>query len=681
MDAPEQFRQFIIGRCDTDPGPIMADGNWHRFRIADTRHKGSRPGRYLLHADERPTGIFMDLREGGEIGPQHKWFADGPALQIDRAELGRRRQERRNQLAQKFDRAAASAAAFWKKCTKPNGGSHPYLEAKGIVPHGARYGRASAFFEDAGDEPVLVIPLSDAAGSAVSLQAIRADGARRYWPNSTKEGAHFQIGKDDGSGPVIFCEGYSTAATIHDATGFLTIMCLDSGNMAAVSRWAAHKYSGRPMLVAGDDDWHLPLLPKPKPNAGREAALNMARNLGARAVFPNMHGLATDGGDDFNDMARELGHDEVLAVFTAALADTSRPPTPLPFEWYDEISPQLEANWLVEDLIPAASLCLVYGHPGSGKSFFALDMAMHIAWGRAWRDRAVQHGLVIYIGAEGQRGLRQRVAAFRQHHGVEEIPFGLIPVEVNLLAADGDLEKVADTIRIVARRFNLPVAMIVADTLSRTFGGGDEVGPDMVSYINNVGRLQAEFQATTLIVHHRPKDSANETPRGHGSLWGACDTIILVEDMSGPKTAKVTKQKDAETGNPVLFSLLVVELGEDEKGKPVTSCVVVPSDTLLLKTGASNRLSDGQQITLAQLNIAVEETGRFTDHGVPLDMLPAGPPVKVVRVSDWQIRTTCALSNPDKPPDTLRRTFQRYRERLQRLGFVGIYEDFAWKIK
>ncbi|MGY2734920.1 AAA family ATPase [Sphingomonas sp. UYP23] len=303
----------------------------------------------------------------------------------------------------------------------------------------------------------------------------------------------------------------------------------------------------------------------------------------------------------------------------------------LPFEWFDQIDAQLEANWLVEELIPSQGLCLVYGHPGCGKSFFALDMALHIAQGAAWRDRDVVQGLVVYIGAEGQRGLRQRVAAFKKHHGVHELPFGLIPVEVNLLEAEGDLAKVIATIQSVTERYNLPVGMIVIDTLSRTFGGGDEIGSDMVSYINNVGRLQHMFSCATMVIHHRPKDSANETPRGHGSLWGACDTIILVEDKGGPKQAKVTKQKDAEPAAPVVFELKVVELGEDEKGRPVTSCVVVGSNSQIIPDRKADKLSDGQKVALEQLAQTLADTGSRGGHNVPVQSLAFGSETVSIR--------------------------------------------------
>jgi len=417
----------------------------------------------------------------------------------------------------------------------------------------------------------------------------------------------------------------------------------------------------------------------------KEAYRTLGREQrGSNVVQGNFRGDDQDPGyQDFPEWAQqtdEPDYEMLVAPDEVAAAVTSDKPL-LPLEWFDQIDAQLEANWLVEELIPSEGLCLVYGHPGCGKSFFALDMAMHVAGGRPWRERDVEQGLVIYIGAEGQRGLRQRVAAFRQHYGVDELPFALIPVEVNLLAADGDLNVLIATIEQAAVRYGLTVGMIVVDTLSRTFGGGDEIGSDMVSYVNNVGRLQRAFTCTTMVIHHRPKDSTNETPRGHGSLWGACDTIILVEDKGGPKQAKVTKQKDAEPAPPVVFDLKVIELGQDEKGRPVTSCVVVQND---MKIGADNRadrLSDGQRIAFEMLCQALAETGSERGHGIPEKALTFGFETRVCRVSEWASRTGAALHDPDKAADTADRMFRRYKTKLQALGIVGVYEDYVWRIK
>jgi phage/plasmid primase-like uncharacterized protein/KaiC/GvpD/RAD55 family RecA-like ATPase len=670
----EEFRRFIQDLCGSAPDHVVADGRWHSFRMDDTRHKGSRPGRYLLHNDERPVGWVMDWRDEKV---RHRWFGQGSGETLDRAEIARRRDARQMDRLRAFQDAADDALAFWREC-KTISEVHPYLERKGVSAYGTRQGSGRRF--GLGDAPCVIVPISDAEGKPLTLQAIRADGERRFWPGTTHEGGHFMVGKDDGTSPVVFCEGFSTAATLHEATKHPVVMAINTSNMIHVARWAGHRFAGREMIVAGDDDWHLVDHPKVQRNVGKEAAEAMAKALGGRVIMPDMAGLVTEGGDDFNDMAKEYGMADVTALFSAA-AERADTEAPLPFEWFDEIDAQLEANWLVEDIIPSAGLCLVYGHPGSGKSFFALDMAMHIAKGDPWRERDVKQGLVVYIGAEGQRGLRQRIAAFRQHHEVKESPFVLIPVEVNLLAGDGDLSKVIKTVEIVARRYGLPVGMIVIDTLARTFGGGDEIGSDMVTYVNNVGRLQAAYNCTTMVIHHRPKDSANETPRGHGSLWGACDTIILVEDKGVVKQAKVTKQKDAEPAPPVLFELKVVELGLDEKGRPVTSCIVKASESQVMPDKRADSLSDGQRITFEQLCRTLADTGSDRGHDVPEKALTFGFETRVCRLSEWQSRTTAALADPDKSVDTISRTFRRYRDRLQSLGIIGVHGDWAWRIK
>ena len=41
-------------------------------------------------------------------------------------------------------------------------------------------------------------------------------------------------------------------------------------------------------------------------------------------------------------------------------------------------------KWLVKNVLPSHGLNLLYGPPGCGKSFIALDIAMCLASGRAW---------------------------------------------------------------------------------------------------------------------------------------------------------------------------------------------------------------------------------------------------------------------------------------------------------
>lgn len=246
----------------------------------------------------------------------------------------------------------------------------------------------------------------------------------------------------------------------------------------------------------------------------------------------------------------------------------------LPLEFFGQIEPALTNNWLVRDLIPQNSLALVYGSPGHGKSFLIADIALRVAAGMDVDGRAVQQCPAIYIAAEGQTGFRKRVKAFRQCHSApDDVPFALVPSSVDLFDAKADLPRLFEVIDTAAARFDQPPGLIVIDTLAATFGSGDENTKDMVGYVNNLAKLRDRYCATVTVVHHRPKDNTNNTPRGHGSLAGAMDTILLVE-MAVIRSATVTKQKDAEGGPPITFALESVMLGYDEDDEPVKSAIV-----------------------------------------------------------------------------------------------------------
>jgi hypothetical protein len=69
-------------------------------------------------------------------------------------------------------------------------------------------------------------------------------------------------------------------------------------------------------------------------------------------------------------------------------------------------------TFLVDGILPETSLGVLYGLPGSGKTFLALDLAFSIANGRPWLGHSVQQGGVVYIAAEGWYSIAQRAQAW-----------------------------------------------------------------------------------------------------------------------------------------------------------------------------------------------------------------------------------------------------------------------------
>jgi KaiC/GvpD/RAD55 family RecA-like ATPase len=368
---------------------------------------------------------------------------------------------------------------------------------------------------------------------------------------------------------------------------------------------------------------------------------------------------------------------------TPGMSDAA-PKPPLPLQYFEDIQEQLTGLWLVKRLLPTTGIAVLYGHPGSGKTFLAFDWGMHVALGWDWHGHKVKQGLVVIIAAEGVSGLRNRISAFRRHHNVKKAPVALIPVGVDLQAPDADTDRVIDAIREAEKHFEQSAALIIIDTLSKTFGAGKENTDDMVTYISNCQRIANQFECLTMPVHHRPKDAESEEPRGHSSLKGGAETVLLVE--SGEiKKVRVTKQKDGEDGLEMLFRLKVVGLGEDEDGEPVTSCVVEQSDVAYAPASdtpaaKAMRLPDGAKLALHHLDNTTERVGMIPPPDIPDDEINRLKVGKVVRIDDWREKCASASGHaPDTKPDTLSKAFRRNLEKLQSLGIVKVWKDYAWR--
>lgn len=69
----------------------------------------------------------------------------------------------------------------------------------------------------------------------------------------------------------------------------------------------------------------------------------------------------------------------------------------LPFMWAHDVRPEMSQNWLIRDLLGTATLAVVHGHSGCGKTFIVMDMALHLALGWAWNGHRVERGMVAYV--------------------------------------------------------------------------------------------------------------------------------------------------------------------------------------------------------------------------------------------------------------------------------------------
>lgn len=290
--------------CDT---PIIADGSLHRFHVTGDR-RGSDNGWYLLHADGMAAGQFGCWKRG----ISETWH-DGANREMSAAEksalsarLDSLRRERDRAEAERHAKARSEAADAWAAAI-PAPADHAYLARKGIGPHGARV---------AGDGR-LVIPLRIGA-ELHSVQFIDADGGKRFMPGGRVSGCYFAIGGAGGDGPLCICEGFATAATIHDATGYAVAVAFNAGNLGAVAQFMRRRFPDRPMIVCADDDAGT------EGNPGLTKGKDAARAVGAVLALPEFGPDRPSGASDFNDMAALSGLDSVrAAILSQAGGDES----------------------------------------------------------------------------------------------------------------------------------------------------------------------------------------------------------------------------------------------------------------------------------------------------------------------------------------------------------------------
>lgn len=240
-----------------------------------------------------------------------------------------------------------------------------------------------------------------------------------------------------------------------------------------------------------------------------------------------------------------------------------------------------EPHDFVEGFLCDNQLSVIFGDANVGKSFFALDLALHVARGRRWLGREVDRGAVVYLAGEGSGGIRRRIDAHCRHHGIEDrnqIPLAIIPDPVDF-RDKRSVEALIQTVKEISAKFGIPTRLIIVDTLSRALAGGNENAPDdMGALVCGAERVRSATGAHLSFIHHTGKDDTKGA-RGHSLLRAALDTEAEVRRIEGQKGSigvTVTKQRDLEIGGGFTFRLLPVELGTNARGKPVSSCVVEP---------------------------------------------------------------------------------------------------------
>ena len=263
------------------------------------------------------------------------------------------------------------------------------------------------------------------------------------------------------------------------------------------------------------------------------------------------------------------------------------PPKPYKLMTLADVFAMPNPTWTIDGVIPGSGVSVIFGQPNAGKTFIALDMALHVAYGVDWFGRRTEQRPVVYVGLEGIGSIGTRMKGLclerfsdlvakkpeLEWAGTTDMPIRFLLGEEFRFAVDDD-SNTANLIDSV-RNLKLEKPMIIIDTLALALAGSEVDNEVMAAAARQANHLSAQTGGNTVLIHH-PNKANEEDMRGGSALRGAVDAAVLVSgDKFKGRAWRMTKNRDGSIEPCGAFDLVPVEipsLVEGEEG-PVT-CVV-----------------------------------------------------------------------------------------------------------
>ncbi len=320
-------------------------------------------------------------------------------------------------------------------------------------------------------------------------------------------------------------------------------------------------------------------------------------------VILHIHGPETDRDIAHAIIGRDIGAAPVdrppskLSESMAKLREELFPPKPAPaaandnipsparqsawgkleLKWFDDIGNEAKRDAMVKGMLGAGEFTMASGLPGSGKSVILTDLACHVAAGREWFGRKVKQGLVVFIAAERKKLTERRMMAFRKQHGASGLPLLVVGGLIDLTTGQLHAMQIAEAVRQAEKECGRKCVWIIIDTLTRTFGPGDQhQSKDMAKYVRSCDVIRAETGAHLTVIHHT--SWAGERGKGAIDLDGAVDASFMVKKTASGYNFYCDGANDLGDDVSVSFRMESVEIGIDDDGAAITAPVVIPTD-------------------------------------------------------------------------------------------------------
>ncbi|MBN1665958.1 MAG: AAA family ATPase [Anaerolineales bacterium] len=208
--------------------------------------------------------------------------------------------------------------------------------------------------------------------------------------------------------------------------------------------------------------------------------------------------------------------------------------------WHDAawaLRPLEPVEWVIENLIPAGTVTVLYGDGGSKKTYAALDMAICVALGKPWLDYQTVQGAVFFIDEElGERFLRPRIQqALRGHLADETTPIYYTCYAGFDFRDDRYLQELHRAI------LGSMASLVIIDALMDVVPGAKENSvEELLPPLREIRKIAEGTGAAIVIIHHANKNGGY---RGTSAIKGAVDLLLRVQSEERSEIIKFETEK------------------------------------------------------------------------------------------------------------------------------------------
>ncbi|MEM7617139.1 MAG: AAA family ATPase [Pseudomonadota bacterium] len=532
---------------------IKADGELHRFANGG---KGKKNAWYILFENG---GAYGDWK----LNINEKWHKDNHNNQYSKADtqlitakIAKGQAEYQQELAKQYEVTAKKSLHDWNRL--PTTGTSEYLQRKLVNGYDIKYGKAG-----------IGVPLYDINGKLWNLQIIYHNGKKIFQKGGKKKGCFHVIGSIDGNDSndtAYIAEGYSTAATIHMATGKTVIIAFDAGNIESVTAAIKAKYPLLNLIIAADNDQWRDV------NIGKIKAEAVAKQYNCQVILPKfptelVKSQPTDWNDlhvlagleavtqqllsqtskqSSTDLSTEITIEQEGSNLSTSNQVTSNDSTPtlksINIEDFlaMDIKPQ---EMILAPIIPKQGVCMIYAYRGIGKTHIALAIAYAVATGGhllKWQAPIARP--VLYIDGEMPAiSIQQRLAREFSNN--------------NRKNSDNSKKLNPDYFRIITpdlQDYGIPsltscegqqainklldgVELVIIDNISTLCRGGRENESESWVPIQEWALYLRKRGISVLFIHHAGK---NNKQRGASKREDIMDTVISLKRPEDYKTSE-----------------------------------------------------------------------------------------------------------------------------------------------